>query len=135
MFKIHIILDEEKIKREDPETDIKGTYQNIRKYLMNPKYKMTEVKVDEGIMFQSDRSEKQYFGIAMISSQFEKNTWFRKYLKKWCTYDNLGLNDEDNEAWNYEDCLKEMFLFEKKYNADFTKNDYGTFGKSKNKSN
>lgn len=134
MFKIHLVLDEEKIKREDPEIDIQGTYQNIRDYLMDPKFNMTEEKVSEGVMFVSDRSENQYFGISMIILAIGKNAWFRKYLKKWCTYDNLGLDDEDNEPWNYEDCLKSISEVEKEYNADFIKGDYGRLRTNKNKS-
>lgn len=119
MYYVYVELDQEKIEKECPDVDVQVVYNNIRKYILKPKFNMTEVSPkifehDNGVMFKSDDSEDQYTGIAFLTTIMGEDKWFRKYLKSLYTYDNLSSHTQ--EGWSKEDCLAEIDEYEKEYN-------------------
>ena len=106
MFKVHIVIDEEKVKKDSPNVDIDEIYKRLTQFLLNPEYRMTKVPVEEGIMFKSDDSDMQCAGVFAITTAFSHHKWFREHLKIWNVYDNFGLKALGDDLWHVENYIE-----------------------------
>ena len=120
MYKVHLVLDEEKIRQNKAKIDVDVAYQSLREFLLNPDFHMREIEADEGIMFITEKSKNERLGVSLLNMKLVKHGLLREYLKTWASY----WYSEQEDRRYFENCKKAIENFEQKYKVDFVKGIY-----------
>jgi len=102
----YILLDEERIAKEDPCVVIKNKYDEILEIAKQfDMYKSDGYyKTRKGLWIKSNDSDEEYVNAGKFFMDMTFNKWIMRYIKQWSMVHNL----DDEDSFVEEDVLSSM---------------------------